>query len=81
MNKRLENLSHYEEKTLSSDKCPICASDLYIISNWMDRSFDKSQMEYCETVDNHVFSKPPRSDEYYQIDIKNRGEILGTFKR
>lgn len=78
---KLDNLSHYEEKTLSSDKCPICNSDLYIISNWMDMTFDGPQWEYCESNEEHVFSKPPRSYEYYQMGIGDkRGEIIKTFK-
>ena len=82
MNKRLNNLSSFEEKCISSDKCPICNSDLYIISNYMDLTFDGPQIEYCESNEEHKFSKPPRSFEYYQIGIGDkRGEIIKTFLR
>lgn len=75
---RLNNLSHYEEKTLSSTKCPICKSDLYIISNWMDRTLGGDQLEWCESDETHTFMKPARSDVYEQID--KTGVVTKTFK-
>ena len=81
MNK-LDKLSHFEEKTLSSDKCPICNSNLWIISNWMNITFDGPQWEYCESNEEHIFSNPPRSYEYYQMGRGDkRGEIIKTFNR
>mgnify|MGYP003973434515 FL=1 len=78
---KLDKLSHFEEKTLSSDKCPICNSNLWIISNWMNITFDGPQWEYCESNEEHIFSKPPRSYEYYQMGRGDkRGEIIKTFK-
>ena len=69
MNK-LDNLSHYEEKTLSSDKCPICNSNLWIISNWMNITFDGPQWEYCESNEEHIFSEQYEEGQVLEKELQ-----------
>jgi len=48
----------------------------------MNITFDGPQWEYCESNEEHIFSKPPRSYEYYQMGRGDkRGEIIKTFNR